>query len=67
MPRLRTMKLDYLLQEELEVLAVGRDKLFSILKANYMLIKPIRSYHIVTNSQHQFQKHKNSIEHLEIV
>jgi len=67
MPRLGTRKLYYLLQEELEVLGVGRDKLFSILKANHMLIKPKRSYHITTNSHHRFRKHKNCIEHLEIV
>lgn len=66
MPRLGTRKLYYLLQEELETLGVGRDKLFSILKANHMLIVPKRSYHITTNSHHRFRKHKNRIEHLNI-
>ena len=66
MPRIGTRKLYYLLQEELPTLGVGRDKLFAILKANHMLIKPKRSYHITTNSHHRFRKHKNLIEHLEI-
>ncbi|MCF6181043.1 hypothetical protein [Lutibacter sp.] len=33
-PRLGTRKLYYLLQEELEFLGIGRNKLFKILKAN---------------------------------
>jgi len=67
MPRIGTRKLYYLLQSSLQELGIGRDKLFSILKANHMLIKPKRNYHITTNSYHRFGKHKNLIEHLEIV
>ena len=67
MPRLGTRKLYYLLQEELQILGVGRDRLFRVLKANHMLIKPKRSYHITTNSHHRFRKHKNLIENLEII
>ena len=66
MPKLGTRKLYYLLQDELKELSVGRDKLFKILKANHMLIKPSRSYHITTNSHHRFRKHKNIIESLKI-
>jgi transposase InsO family protein len=66
MPRIGTRKLHYLLQEELSRLSVGRDQLFSILKANHMLIRPSRSYHITTNSFHRFRKHKNIIEGLKI-
>ena len=66
MPKIGTRKLYYLLQEELNELSVGRDKLFKILKANHMLIKPKRSYHITTNSHHRFRKHKNIIEKLNI-
>ena len=43
---------------------VGRDRLFSILKANNLLISPKRTYHITTNSHHRFRKHKNKIEGL---
>jgi transposase InsO family protein len=45
---------------------VGRDKLFRILKANHMLIKRKRSYHITTDSHHRFRKHKNIVSTLEI-
>ncbi|WP_460473942.1 DDE-type integrase/transposase/recombinase [Emticicia fontis] len=45
-------------------LKVGRDRLFSILKANNLLIKPKRSYHITTDSHHRLKKHKNLIENV---
>jgi len=66
MPKIGTRKLYYMLQEELSILSIGRDKLFKILRANHMLIKPSRSYHITTNSHHRFRKHKNIIEKLHI-
>jgi len=66
MPRIGTRKLYYLLQEELSELHVGRDKLFSILKANHMLVVHSRSYHTTTDSHHRFRKHKNIIEELKI-
>ena len=61
-PRIGTRKLYHILKEQLQELSVGRDRLFTILKANHMLIKPKRSYHITTNSHHRFRKHKNLIE-----
>ena len=64
MPRIGTRKLHYLLNEPLKELKVGRDKLFSILKANHMIIYPKRSYHITTNSHHRFYKHKNLISEI---
>lgn len=66
LPRLGTRKLYYKLREELEVLNVGRDKLFNILRANHLLIKPKRTYQITTNSHHRFRKHKNIIHNLKI-
>jgi len=66
MPRLGTRKLYTVLKHDLNRLNVGRDQLFRILKANKMLISPVRSYHITTNSHHRFRKHKNLIEELEI-
>ncbi len=66
MPRLGTRKLYHILQQELKELSVGRDALFTILRANKMLIKPNRSYHITTNSHHRFRKHKNSIKSIVI-
>ncbi len=64
MPRIGTRKLYYLLQDQLTDLGVGRDKLFAILNANHMLIKPMRSYRITTDSHHWLHKHKNLIEHI---
>ena len=66
MPRLGTRKLYSILNDDLQELGVGRDKLFTILEANKMLIKPSRSYHVTTNSHHRFRKHKNLIESLSI-
>ena len=66
MPRIGVRKLYYLLEDQLNDLHVGRDKLFAILKANNMLITPRRSYHVTTNSHHRFHKHKNLIEEIDI-
>ena len=67
MPRIGTRKLYHILQYDLRELGIGRDKLFSILKANHMQIIPKRSYHITTDSHHRFRKHKNSVAELSIV
>ena len=61
LPRVGTRKLYHILNIQLVELGVGRDKLFTILKANQMLIKPARSYRTTTNSKHMFKKHKNLI------
>ena len=64
MPRIGTRKIYHMLELPLRALHVGRDKLFSILKANNMLIKPKRNYRITTDSHHRFRKHKNLIENI---
>lgn len=64
--RIGTRKLYHILKQPLRELGVGRDRLFSILKANHMLIKPKRSYHVTTNSHHRFRKHKNLVQQLSI-
>lgn len=64
MPRIGTRKLYYLLEDQLRVLGVGRDKLFTILRANHMLVKPARSYRLTTDSHHRYHKHKNLITQL---
>ena len=66
MPRLGTRKLYYLLEDNLKKIKVGRDKLFRILKVNYLLIIPKKSYHITTDSHHRFRKHKNKVCNLKI-
>ena len=64
MPRIGTRKLYYLLEDQLKELGVGRDKLFTILRANHMLIKPTKSYRKTTDTYHRFRKHKNLIAQL---
>ena len=66
MPRLGTKKTYHILLEELQLMKIGRDKLFDILRANHLLIQPKRSYHITTNSHHRFRKHQNHILKLQI-
>ncbi|HEY9296450.1 MAG TPA: IS3 family transposase [Phormidium sp.] len=61
MPRIGTRKLYYLLKDRLKALQIGRDKFFAILRANHLLIRPKRNYHITTDSHHRFRKHKNLI------
>ena len=61
MPRLGARKLYFLLFDKLQILKIGRDKFFDILRANHLLIHPKRSYHVTTNSHHRFRKHKNLI------
>lgn len=46
-------------------LKVGRDKLFLILKANGLLVRPKRRYHVTTNSHHRFRRHRNIAKDIE--
>lgn len=66
MPRLGTKKSYHILLDKFQLMNIGRDKLFDILRANHLLIQPKRSYHITTNSHHRFKKHQNHILDLEI-
>jgi len=66
MPRVGTRKLYYLLLDKLQLMKVGRDKFFDILRANHLLIQPKRNYHVTTNSHHRFRKYQNQILDLEI-
>ena len=63
MPKLGTRKLYHLLGSSLHI---GRDKLFSILRANKMLIKPVRSYIKTTMSKHWLRKHPNLLKDIVI-
>lgn len=67
MPRVGCRKLYHMLHPQMRSLSVGRDKLFTILRANHMLVSPVRSYHVTTNSHHRFRKHKNLVEGMEII
>ena len=66
MPRIGTRKLYHLLFDKLQLIKIGRDKFFDILRANHLLIQPKRSYHVTTNSHHRFRKHKNLILEMKI-
>jgi transposase InsO family protein len=66
-PRLGTRKLCYLLEQQLSSYKVGRDKLFSILRVNNLLIKPRKQYRKTTDSKHWLKKHKNLTQHIELV
>lgn len=66
MPRIGTRKLYHLLYKQLRALGVGRDRLFSIMKANHLQVVPKRQYHITTDSHHRFRKHKNLIDGLTV-
>ena len=65
-PKVGTRKIYDIIRPALKGMAVGRDRLFSILKVNHMLIVPERSYRITTNSHHRFRKHKNLIDGLQV-
>lgn len=63
MPKLGTRKLYHLLGSSLNI---GRDKLFCILRANNMLIKPVRSYTKTTMSKHWLHKHHNLFKEMTV-
>ena len=66
MPRIGTRKLYHLLHTPLREVGVGRDKLFTLLRAHRMLIPPKRNRRVTTNSRHPFLRYKNLISGLEI-
>lgn len=66
LPECGTRKLYSILYSELKELKVGRDRLFSIIKANHLEIKAKKQYHVTTNSHHRFRKHKNLTENLQL-
>jgi len=69
MPRLGTRKLYHCLKPRLEAhgIKLGRDGLFAYLRANGLLISPIKRYTKTTYSYHRFRKHPNRFTNLTIV
>ena len=63
MPRLGTRKLHFLLDDSFKTnnLKIGRDKLFTILRTEQMLIKPKKTYTKTTMSKHWLKKHPNLV------
>lgn len=56
----------YLLNQNLRILKIGRDKFIDILRANHLLIASKLFYYITTNLHHRFRKYNNLILDLEI-
>lgn len=61
LPRLGTRKVYHLITEVLrqKEIKMGRDKLFSVMRDNGLLIAPRRRYVQTTNSRHRFKKYPN--------
>lgn len=55
-----TRKLHYLMG--LKGIKIGRDKLFSILRAHRYLVPTKRAYHKTTQSHHRFHRHPNLLK-----
>ena len=66
MPRLGSKKLYQNLSQPLKEIKIGRDKLHEIIKANGMLVPPLRQYKITTNSRHHFPKYKDIVTGVKI-
>lgn len=63
-PRLGTRKLHHLLAPKLAQagIAVGRDRLFDLLRAARLLVPMRRAYHKTTHSHHRFRRHPNLLK-----
>lgn len=63
-PKMGTLKLHYLMRNSLDntMFKVGRDKLFSILRKEGLLIHRKRRFVVTTQSKHRFHKYKNLIK-----
>ncbi len=68
MPRIGTRKLYFLIKGELNKLQIniGRDALFKFLRAEHLLIKPLKRYVSTTNSKHWMRKYPNIIKDINI-
>jgi len=63
MPRIGARKLYYLLNLEGNI-HVGRDKLFSVLREEGLLVSKKRKYTVTTNSKHWLRKYPNLIRNI---
>lgn len=68
LPRLGTKKVFHLIKQDLKFRSIkmGRDKLFDLMRAGDLLIKPRRRYVTTTDSNHWLKKYPNLIKGLEI-
>ncbi|WP_438820990.1 IS3 family transposase [Cupriavidus gilardii] len=63
-PRIGTRKLQQILRAPMEKadIQLGRDRLFEVLRAARLLVKPHRAYHKTTDSHHRFRRHPNLLK-----
>jgi transposase InsO family protein len=68
MPRIGTRKLYHLLREEFkrEGISVGRDKLFTLLRQEHLLVGKRKRFTKTTNSHHWMRKHPDMIKDMTI-
>lgn len=68
MPRIGTRKLHFMLKEQFKSaqIKVGRDKLFTLLRNDGLLIKKRKKYTVTTNSKHWMHKYANLIKDLHV-
>ncbi len=63
-PRLGTRKLHHLIEPKLQAvgIALGRDRLFDVLREARLLVPTRRAYHKTTHSHHRFRRHPNLLK-----
>ena len=59
-PRIGTRKLQYMMKQS--QISIGRDRLFTLLRLNRLLVPNKRAFHKTTHSFHRFYKHPNIIK-----
>ena len=67
-PMIGSRKIQYLLRKQRKKLGIciGRDRLFTLLRENKLLISPKKKYVTTTNSYHRFRMYNNLIKDLDI-
>jgi len=67
-PRVGTRKLHHRIQPALEQasMRIGRDRLFDVLRGSNRLVKPKKSFHKTTYSNHQYAVAPNRVKDIEI-
>lgn len=68
-PKVGTRKLHRMVNEQLknDGIQIGRDRLFGLLRAHKLLIKPRRRYKQTTYSRHRFRKYGNLIRGIKLM
>jgi transposase InsO family protein len=64
LPRLGGRKLHVLLKQDSSAPSIGRDRLFTLLRGEDLLVKRKRRYTKTTNSKHWMRKYPNKIKHM---